>query len=134
MARGAGIALATLALLAFAGPTAAATPKKICNATPQKIYGDLADNGRLDRHYCASDINRALHSPSLQRYEQRTQPGSQAKPSATVIPAVATSTRGSLPFSGLDLALFGGVGGPLLLIGASLGRVARVRAEGELGQ
>jgi hypothetical protein len=127
MARGAGIALATLALLAFATPTAAATPKKICNATPQKIYGDLADNGRLDRHYCASDINRALHSPSLQRYELRT----QAKPAAAIIPTVSTP-RGTLPFSGLDLALFGGVGGPLLLIGASLGRVSRVRAEGEL--
>lgn len=132
MARGAGAALATLALLAFAGPTAAATPK-ICNATPQKIYGDLADNGRLDRHYCASDINRALHSPSLKRYEQRTK-SAQPKPSPTVIPAVATDARGSLPFSGLDLALFGGVGAPLLLIGASLGRIARVRAEGELRQ
>ncbi len=129
MARGLGAALAALALLAFAGPTAAATPKKICNATPQKIYGDLADNGRLDRRYCAADINRALHSPSLRPYDKPSPP----KPSPKVIPAPATDSR-SLPFSGLDLALFGGVGGPLLLIGASLGRVARVRAQGELTQ
>lgn len=131
MARGAGAALATLALLAFAGPTAAATPKKICNATPQKIYGDLADNGRLDGRYCTSDINRALHSPSLQRYELRTR---AAPPPAAVLSPVSADTRGSLPFSGLDLALFGGVGGPLLLIGASFGRVARVRTNGELSQ
>lgn len=131
MARGAGAVLATLALVAFAGPTAAATPKKICNATPQKIYGDLADNGRLDRRYCASDINRALHSPSLQRYELRTR---ATKPPAPAFAPVATDGRRSLPFSGLDLALFGGVGAPLLLIGASLGRVTRVRAGGELRQ
>ncbi len=132
MARGAGAVLATLALLACAGPTAAATSKKICNATPQKIYGDLADNGRLDNRYCAADIDRALHSPSLQ--ELRTQQEAQSRPTPRVVPAAATDSRGSLPFSGLDLALFGGVGGPLLLIGASLGRVARVRAEGELRQ
>ena len=130
MARGAGVALAALALLAFAGPTAAATPKKICNATPQKIYGDLADNGRLDNRYCAADINRALDSPSLQGYDVPTPP--RPRPTPKVVPAAAGDTR-SLPFSGLDLALFGGVGGPLLLIGASLGRFAR-RAEGELRQ
>jgi hypothetical protein len=130
MARGAGAALATLALLAFAGPSAAATPK-ICNATPQKIYGDLADNGRLDRHYCASDINRALHSPSLQRYEARTR---ATKPAPPAVEPAGDDARSSVPFSGLDLALFGGAVGPLLLIGASLGRVARVRANGALRQ
>jgi anti-sigma factor RsiW len=130
MVRGAGAALATLALLAFAGPTAAATPK-ICNATPQKIYGDLADNGRLDRHYCASDINRALHSPSLQRYEARTRATKPAPP----VPPPATEDARSVPFSGNDLALLGGVVVPLLLIGATLGRVTRVRtAQGELRQ
>ena len=130
MLRGAGVALAALVVLACAGPTAAATPK-ICNATPQEIYQDLADNGRLDRHYCASEINRALQSPSLKPYELRTRGGST--PSRTIVPA-ATDTHGSLPFSGLDLALFLAVGGPLLLLGASIGRVTRVRTEPELGQ
>ena len=131
MARGAGAALATLVLLAFAGPTAAATPKKICNATPQKIYRDLADNGELDHRYCAADINRALHSPSLEPYDVPTR--AQPRPAPKVAPAAAPESR-TVPFSGLDLALFGGVGGPLLLIGASLGRVARLRAQGELRQ
>lgn len=133
MARGAGVALATLALLAFAGPTAAATPKKICNASPQRVYADLADNLRLDNRYCAADINRALDSPSLQGYDVPTPPRPTPTPTPKVVPVAAGDAR-SLPFSGLDLALFAGVGGPLLLIGASLGRVARVRAEGELRQ
>jgi hypothetical protein len=131
MARGVGVALATLVLLALAGPASAATPKN-CNATPQRIYRDLADNGQLDRHYCASDINRALHSPTLQRYELGAERGRSPQPSHTVLPAAAGDTHGSLPFSGLDLALFGGVGGPLLLIGGSLGRLARLRAQEEL--
>jgi hypothetical protein len=126
MARGAGAALVTLALLTFASPTAAATLQQ----KSQKIFADLADNGRLDGHYTPAQIDRALHSPSLRRYEPIARPKA---PAPAVITAVG-DTRGSLPFSGLDLALFGGVGGPLLLIGASLGRVARVRAEGELGQ
>jgi hypothetical protein len=120
-------------VLACAGPTAAATPKKICDATPQKIYGDLADNGRLDGRYCASDIDRALHTPSLQRYELRTRASKPPATRAIVHPPAATDSRGPLPFSGLDLALFGGVGAPLLLIGASLGRIARVNPHGEPG-
>jgi len=127
MARGAGAALATIVFLAVAGPASAAKPRQTCKATPQQIYRDLADNGRLDHKYCAADIARALHSPSLQHYER---PAPTHRPQS--IPAsvpTATDNSGSLPFSGLDLALFGGVGGPLLLIGASLGRVARAKTE-----
>lgn len=117
MPRGAGAAFATLVLLAFAGPAAA--------ATPQEIYRDLADNGRLDKRYSRADIDRALHSPSLRPYN-RPRTLTTTKPAA---PASLEKTgNGSLPFSGLDLALFGGVGAPLLLVGASLGRLARARA------
>jgi hypothetical protein len=118
MPRSAGLALAMLALLAFAGPTAA--------ATPQDIYKDLADNGRLDRHYSRADIDRALHSPSLQRYQQRNRlaPPAQAVPVTPV--AAGDDDHGPLPFSGLDLALLASVGGPLLLVGASLGRAQRL--------
>jgi hypothetical protein len=120
MARGARAAIALLAL-AFAAPAAA--------ATPQDIYRDLADNGRLDRHYSRADINRALHSPSLRRYEPLRRPETAVTPTPVVPPAV---TQRALPFSCLDLALLGGVGGPLLLFGASLGRFARVRHQQEL--
>lgn len=120
-------ALAAGVILALAGAAAAATPQQIS----QKIFADLADNGRLDGHYTSAQIDRALHSPPLRRYESANRPG---RPKPIVIPEAATDTRTPLPFSGLDLALFGGVGGPLLLFGASLGRVARVRADGELSQ
>jgi hypothetical protein len=126
MARGAGAALATLVALALAGPASAATPQQIS----QRIFADLADNGRLDGHYTKAQINRALHSPSLKGYEQPTRPlPERPAPGAS---APTSVDRGSVPFSGLDLALFGGVGLPLLLIGASLGRLARVKPEGEL--
>jgi hypothetical protein len=123
MARGLGAALATLALLALAGPASAATPQQVS----QRIFRDLADNGKLDGHYTRAQINRALHSPPLKGYERPVRP--IPEPAAPrILPAVA-DTRGPLPFSGIDLALFGGVGGPLLLLGATLGRVARVRAQ-----
>jgi len=129
MARGAGVALATLILLAFAAPAAAATPRQIS----QRIFADLADNGRLDGHYTRAQINRALHSPSLADYEGPAQRAArpQPRPAARAMPP-AGNERGTLPFSGLDLALFGGVGGPLLLLGASLGRLARVKPDREL--
>ena len=127
MARGASAALATLFLLAFAGPASAAKPRQICKATPQQIYRDLADNGRLDRRYCAADIDRALHSASLRHYE-RPAPTRRPQSVPQLAPAAADA-GGSLPFSGLALALFGGVAGPLLLLGASLGRLARVKPE-----
>jgi hypothetical protein len=117
MSRGVVGAVAALCLLVFAGSASA--------ATPQRIYRDLADNGRLDHHYSKQDINRALRTPSLQRYEldRRTPAGHVPTPLSASSPDKARS----IPFSGVDLALFGGVGGPLLILGATLGRLVRVR-------
>ena len=127
MVRGASAALVTLALaLVLTGPAGSATRQE----TSQTILADLADNGRLDGHYTRAQIYRALDSPSFRHFEQPAttapQPPSQAAPEAS-------TGRGSVPFSGLDLALFGAVGVPLLLLGASLGRVARLKPEGEPG-
>lgn len=129
MARGAGVALATLVLLAFAAPASAATPQQIS----QRIFADLADNGRLDGHYTRAQINRALHTPSLADYEGPARGFSkpQPRPAPRAMPA-AGDERGTLPFSGVDLALLGGVGAPLLLLGASLGRLARVKPDRKL--
>ncbi len=115
MRRGAFTALAIGVLLGLVGPAA--------GATPPQIYKDLADNGRLDRHYSKADIDRALHAPSLKGYER---PVPVRRPSGALPPAA--DARGPLPFSGLDLALLGGVGAPLLLLGATMGRLTRVRA------
>jgi hypothetical protein len=117
--RGVGISLALFCVLAFAGPASA--------ATPQRIYRDLADNGRLDHHYSKRDINRALHMPSLQRYELDKRDSRPASPTLTVSSSPDRSR--AIPFTGIDLALFGGVGAPLLILGAGLGRLVRVREQ-----
>ena len=128
MVRGSGVVLAMFVLLAFAASAAAAAPQQIS----QKIFADLADNGRLDGQYTRAQINRALHTPSLKDYEGRGRVAqAQARSAPGALPA-AGGERGTLPFSGFDLALLGGVGGPLLLIGASLGRLARVNPDREL--
>jgi hypothetical protein len=121
MSRGVVGVLAAVCLLVFAGSASA--------ATPQRIYRDLADNGRLDHHYSKQDINRALHMPSLQRYELGSNRPGQAPRRLTGSSASAPDTTrpGAIPFTGVDLALFGGVGGPLLILGAGLGRLVRVR-------
>ena len=117
------------ALLVLTGTAAAAGLR---HATNQEIYGDLADNGKLDRNYLAADIKRALHTP-LKGYEapvrirrpQRNRTPEQVSPA----PLSVERARGAVPFSGLDLAFLGGVGGPLLLAGASVRLLARVRAQ-----
>jgi hypothetical protein len=109
--------VALFVVLAFAGTASA--------ATPQKIYRDLADNGRLDGHYSQRDINRALHMPSLQRYELEA--SRKAVPAKPVVPVVTADKVRAIPFTSIDLALFAGVGGPLLILGAGLGRVVRLR-------
>jgi len=107
------------AILTLAGPAAAAPD------TSQRIFSDLADNGRLDGHYTRGQINRALHSPSLRGYD-RPQPVRKLTSARRSSPS-GSSTDAPLPFSALDFALFAAVGGPLLLFGGSLGRLARVR-------
>ena len=114
------------AVTAFAAAVAVGAPGALA-ATPQQIYKDYADNGRLDGHYTRGQINRALHAPSLQGYERTGAPAPTPGITSSDPPGPG-SARGALPFGGLDLALFGGVGGPLLILGASLGRLARVRA------
>jgi hypothetical protein len=96
-------------------------------ATPQQIYRDLADNGRLDRTYSRPDIERAFGSnPSIPAYArpERVPPRPPARP-APVVPKTSVESGRSLPFTGFDAALLGAVGGPLLLLGAGLRRRAR---------
>jgi hypothetical protein len=122
----AAVASAAFALLA-AGNAGA--------ATPQQIYRDLADNGRLDRTYSRGDMERAFGSnPTIPGYIRPRKPplrtpqgrrAPEARPSAD-------SEGSSLPFTGLDVALFGAVGGPLLLLGAGVRRLNRVQAAGKV--
>ncbi|MGH2921238.1 MAG: hypothetical protein ACRDKU_04130 [Gaiellaceae bacterium] len=97
-------------------------------ATPQQVYRDLADNGRLDRTYSRADLDRALKNPSIPAYarpERQSVRTPQARPGP--VPTASVEGERSLPFTGLDAALFGAVGGPLLLLGAGMRRFARQR-------
>jgi hypothetical protein len=127
-ARGALLALVVGTAFLLTGGAAAATPQQIS----QRIFADLADNGRLDRPWTEAQIDRALHTPSLKVYDQPSQPRPVRRPTAVRPPAAPAEAERALPFSGIDLALFGAVGAPVLLLGASLGRLARVKPEGEL--
>lgn len=99
------IIVGTLAL-ACAGPALA--------VSPQKIYRDLADNGRLDGRYSRADIARAFN---LDRVIHTDANAPTRRPAS-----VPASSGRKIPFSGLDLALFTVGGGPLLLIGIGLRR------------
>ncbi len=96
-------------------------------ATPQAIYRDLADNGRLDRKYKPADLQRALSLAQPVRTDARRAPTLRDRNLAPDVPATAPAPRVAsetkrLPFSGLDFALLIAGGGPLLLIGAGLRR------------
>ena len=100
-------------------------------ATPQQIYRDLADNGRLDQKYSRADLDRAFSNASLPAYArpEHVPRTPQTRPVPAVAPASAADRR-SLPFTGLDAALLGAVGFPLLLLGAGM---RRYRETSELG-
>jgi hypothetical protein len=127
-ARGSLAALVAGTVFLLVGAAAAATPQQ----TSQRIFADLADNGRLDGKYTEAQIDRALRVPALEGYEPPPRPKPARRPTTVSHPAASAGPGRALPFSGLDLALFAGVGAPLLLLGASLGRLARVKPEGEL--
>jgi hypothetical protein len=112
-------------------------------ASPQTIYRDYADNGRLDGKYSASDLERALTNAVVQGYGKDKQKGIKPAVEKQINEGTGTSgssgsgvggtspaavqTGGGLPFTGLDLSLItvGALG--LILLGAALRRVARQR-------
>jgi hypothetical protein len=121
MVRGARTLIFVSVLIALTAGSAAA-------ATPQGVYRDLADNGRLDGNYSRADIERAFGNPSIPAYARERMaraPQSVRPPSRP--PAASVDSGRALPFSGLDIALFGAVGGPLLLLGASMRHFVRAR-------
>src|ERR671910_1168005 len=101
--------------LACAGPALA--------VSPQRIYKDLADNGKLDGKYTRADIARAFNLERVVRTDQREPAQAEADATPARRPG-ATETRSGrrIPFTGLDLALLTVGGGPLLLIGIGLRR------------
>jgi hypothetical protein len=93
-------------------------------ATPQQIYRDYKDNGRLDHTYSQADLQRALRDAALQGYPRVGVQGAVEQ----ALGARAVKPKGGLPFTGLDLALLAAGGGLLLVAGAGLRKVGRVKS------
>jgi hypothetical protein len=98
-------------------------------ATPQTIYRDLVDNGRLDGKYTRAEIERAFKLPPKVRTDRAPSTALPRKPIAVPSagetaqsPRTAKRSDRRVPFSALDAALLVAGGAPLLLIGAGLRR------------
>jgi len=92
-------------------------------ATPQSIYRDYADNGRLDHAYSRADLQRAQRDASLQGYPHVGVQGAVQQ----ALGAQAVKAKGGLPFTGVDLALLAAGGGLLLAAGAGLRKLGRAK-------
>jgi opacity protein-like surface antigen len=119
----------TTALAAFV--VAAVCASSAAAATPQQIYQDLADNGRLDHRYSAPDLARALNSPTYQGYTSPVKKQNAAGVKAATTsksnakPAATQTSSGALPFTGLDLSLMVAGALALIVLGFGIRRLAR---------
>lgn len=124
MRRLSAVAAALAAAILIAVPVSLA-------ATPQQIYRDFADNGKLDGHYSRADLLRAQKNLAIQGYGSPTKTGlkhaikKQAVKGAKKTAAAPVKKSGGLPFTGVDLALISIGGVMLLAFGAGLRRFAR---------
>lgn len=101
-------------------------------ASPSEIYADYADNARLDQSYSDSDLRNALNDAAVQGYGKPTvTPGMRGEIEeqlGTEDVAAVGRTGGTLPFTGVDLALLTVGAGFLLLLGLGFRRLGRARA------
>ena len=100
-------------------------------ASPRQIYMDLAQHGKLTKHYSAADLKRAAKNAALQGYGgMGSQPvvagvaGAQASNGSAPI----AKASGSLPFTGLQLTAFMVIGLALVGGGILLHRAGRGRS------
>jgi hypothetical protein len=143
-----GVVLGILSVAAVLAATGAFA------ATPQDIYRDYADNGRLDGTYSLADLERTLKDAAVQQYGQPAtgglKPAIEEEQNETTVAGTAGGTSGGtsggtaagnaasgtppvqssggLPFTGLDLGLIAVGAFGLIFLGAALWRVARQRA------
>jgi hypothetical protein len=123
MGKGAILGLATLLALVVVSTATA--------ATPSEIYADYADNNRLDRQYSDRDLQNALNSAVIQGYGRPTVTGgfrAEVKKQLGQDVAATQKTSGTLPFTGVDLALLTAGALVLLLMGWGFRRVGRARS------
>lgn len=108
--------------LIFVGALALACAGPALAASPQRIYKDLADNGKLDGKYSRADIAKAFNLERVVRTDQRLPAQAESRASVTPTATATKRSRSKIPFTGLDVALLTVGGGPLLLIGIGLRR------------
>lgn len=101
-------------------------------ASPREIYSDYADNGRLDGQYSTADLERALQDAEAQGYPSATTPAARVAIQDRIGEQRGgvgeVGQGGTLPFTGLDLALLVLGAGFLLLLGWGFRRLGRTRA------
>jgi hypothetical protein len=110
-------------LSACAAATLVAVPAALA-ATPQQIYRDYAQHGRLTQNYSRGDLLRAQRDSALQGYPRVGVQGAIARQ----LGRGAVQARGGLPFTGLDLALMSAGGALLLAAGTGLRRLGRAKS------
>jgi hypothetical protein len=109
-------------ICACAAAALAAAPASL-GATPQQIYRDYKDNGRLDHHYTKADLQRAQRDAAQQGYPHVGVQGAVQQ----ALGAQAVKSTGGLPFTGLDLGLMAAGAAVLLAAGTGLRRLGRAK-------
>ncbi len=84
-------------------------------ATPQDIYNDYADNGKLDKTYTTQELQAYLNDATVHQYGDEVVLGELD----TLVKSMLTGggeSRSDFPFTGAEMALI--IGGAVVLIGA----------------
>lgn len=101
-------------------------------ASPREIYRDWAADGRIDGNYSTRDLEASLRDTLVGGYgNEGFAPAvkQRLRGSGNSGQALGSPRRsGTLPFTGLDLALLVGGAAFLLILGGGLRRLGRSRA------
>jgi hypothetical protein len=87
-------------------------------ATPQDIYDDFADNGKLDKTYTQTEINAYLNDAQIQQY---------GDPNIIRDLDNLLNSRDTFPFTGFQMMLAGIVAVVLISGGVALRFISRPR-------
>lgn len=109
--------LAGAALLLFFALTGV-----VLAATPQDIYNDYADNGKLDGTYTQQELQAYLNDAAIHQYGNPT----VVEPLDQVVNSMLNTTE--FPFTGAQLAVIAIIAVALIATGFVLRRMTRKRA------
>jgi len=83
-------------------------------ATPQDIYNDYADNGKLDQTYTNAELRAYLNDATSGQYADAATKGELD----TLVTSMLNKDRGEFPFTGMEAALL--LLGAVVLVGAGV--------------